>query len=83
MFTAGVITSGERLSTADVSSTYSAAGGRFGAAIPFASRRFAFTLAGDVLGTLHPFQLRLEERSVLWQTGTLAGALQAGVSTFF
>ena len=83
MFTAGVISSGDERSTADGSDIYSAAGGRVGVAIPFASHRFAFTLAGDVLGTLHPFLFRFEERSVLWRTGAVAGAVQAGVSTFF
>lgn len=68
---------------ADVSGAYYAAGGRVGVAIPFASHRFAFTLAGDVLGTVHPFRLILEDRPVLWQTGAVAGAVQAGVSTFF
>ena len=82
MFTAGRVSAGEHLATADASGIYSAAGGRVGAAIPFASRRFAFTVAGDVLGTLHPFQLRFAERPV-WQTGRFAGAIQAGVSSFF
>jgi hypothetical protein len=82
MFTAGRVSGGGRYSATDASGIYSAAGGRVGAAIPFASRRFAFTLAGDVLGTLHPFQLRLEERPV-WRTGGLAGAIQAGFSSFF
>lgn len=83
MFTAGVISSGDERSTADGSDIYSAAGGRVGVAIPFASHRFAFTLAGDVLATLHPFLFRFEERSVLWRTGSVAGAVQAGVWTFF
>ncbi len=83
MFTAGVISSADDRSTVDLNGTYYAVGGRVGAAIPFASRRFAFTLAVDVLGTLHPFQLRWDEQPVLWQTGAVAGAVQAGVSTFF
>ena len=83
MFTASVISSGDDRATANGSDTYSAAGGRVGVAIPFASRRFAFTLAGDVLGTLHPFLFRFDERTVLWQTAPVAGALQAGVAIFF
>jgi hypothetical protein len=34
-----------------------------------------------VLGTLHPFQLRLEER-LLWTTGNVTGAIQAGFPAF-
>lgn len=83
MFTVGLRSSGERRAMGDQTSVYSAAGGRFGAAIPFASRRLAFTLAGDVLGTLRPYQLLFEERTVLWQTASVAGALQVGMSAFF
>ncbi|MEO5726182.1 MAG: hypothetical protein ABI134_12610 [Byssovorax sp.] len=82
MFTAGRASGGTRFSLADASGIYSAAGGRVGVAIPFASRRFAFTLAGDVLGTLHPFRVRVNWRP-LWQTGDITGALQTGVSAFF
>jgi hypothetical protein len=83
MFTAGFVSGGEHLSTADASGrgVYSAAGWRTGAAIPFSSHRFAFTLTGDVLGTLHPFRLLLEERPV-WQTGSVTGAVQAGFFAF-
>jgi hypothetical protein len=82
MFTAGRASGGARFSVADASGIYSAAGGRVGVAIPFASRRFAFTFAGDVLGALHPFRLRFAERP-LWQTGDITGALQTGVSALF
>ncbi len=82
MFTAGRASGGARFSVTDASSIYSAAGGRVGVAIPFASRRFAFTFAGDVLGALHPFRIRFAERPV-WQTGDMTGALQTGVSAFF
>jgi hypothetical protein len=93
MFTAGRVSGGARppaayasdmASTPDASGSgsYSAAGGRVGMRIPFASHRFAFTLAGDVLATLHPFGVLIEERRV-WQTGALTGAVQAGVSTYF
>jgi hypothetical protein len=81
MFSAGLISSGERYATADARGVYSAAGARVGAAIPFASHRFAFSLTGDVLGTLHPFELRVEKRPA-WQTGTLTGAIQAGFLAF-
>ena len=91
MFTAGRVSGTARPSAADASGIssaadgsgiYSAAGGRVGMRIPFASRRFAFTLTGDVLGTLRPFGMRIEERGV-WQTGAATGAGQAGVSIFF
>lgn len=93
MFTAGRVSGGARpptayasdmISTPDASGSgsYSAAGGRVGMRIPFASRRFAFTIAGDVLATLHPFDFVIEERRV-WQTGAVTGAVQAGISTFF
>ena len=82
MFTAGRVSASERSSTAEASGIYSAAGGRVGAAIPFASRRFAFTLTGDVLGTLRPFEVLFNARRV-WQTGFVTGAVQAGVSTLF
>ncbi|MEO5725760.1 MAG: hypothetical protein ABI134_13950, partial [Byssovorax sp.] len=91
MFTAGRVSGTARpsaseasgiSSAADGSGTYSAAGGRVGMRIPFASRRFAFTLTGDVLGTLHPFGMRIDGPRV-WQTGAVTGAVQAGVSTFF
>ncbi len=81
MFTVGLFSSGERFSTADARGIYSAGGGRLGAAIPFGSRRFAFTFAGDVLGTLRPVQLWLEERPV-WHTGSVTGAVQAGFTAF-
>jgi hypothetical protein len=83
MFTAGSVSGGEHSSTGDASARgiYSAAGWRTGAAIPFASHRFAFTLTGDVLGTLHAFRVRLDERPV-WQTGSVTGAIQAGFSAF-
>lgn len=81
MFSAGLISSGERYATVDAKGVYSAAGARVGAAIPFASHRFAFTLTGDVLGTLHPFKLRVDKQLV-WQTGSLTGAIQAGVLVF-
>lgn len=91
MFTVGRVSGKARPATADESGTYSgadgsgiysAAGGRVGMRIPFASHRFAFTLAGDVLGTLRPFGMRIEGRRV-WQTGAVTGVVQAGVSTFF
>jgi hypothetical protein len=82
MFTAGRASGGARFSVANASGIYSVAGGRVGVAIPFASRRFAFTFAGDVLGALHPFRIQFAERP-LWQTGDITGALQAGVSAFF
>jgi hypothetical protein len=81
MFSAGLISSGERYATADASGLYSAAGARLGAAIPFASHRFAFTLTGDMLGTLHPFRVFFDKRLV-WQTGAVNGAIQAGFSAF-
>ena len=81
MFSAGLISSGERYATADASGLYSAAGARVGATIPFASHRFAFTLTGDMLGTLHPFRVFFDKRPV-WQTGSLTGAIQAGFSAF-
>ena len=78
-----VVAGSARLGVASASGSgvYSAAGERLGAAIPVTFHRFAFTLTGDVLGTLHPFQLRLEERLLL-QTGTVTGAVQAGFSAF-
>ena len=83
MFTAGFVSGGEHFATADASARgiYSAAGWRTGAAIPFASHRFAITLTGDVLGTLHAFRVRFNERPV-WQTGNVTGAIQAGFSAF-
>jgi hypothetical protein len=83
MFTAGFVSGGEYSSTGDASArgVYSAAGWRTGAAIPFGSHRFAFTLTGDVLGTLHAFRVRLDEQPV-WQTGSVTGAIQAGFSAF-
>jgi hypothetical protein len=83
MFTAGFVSGGAHVATADASAggVYSAAGWRTGAAIPFASHRFAFTFTGDVLGTLHAFRVRFDEQPV-WQTGNITGALQAGFSAF-
>jgi hypothetical protein len=81
MFSAGLISSGERYATRDARGVYSAAGARVGAAIPFASHRFAFTFTGDVLGTLHPFRLFFDKR-LAWQTGPLSGAIQAGFFAF-
>jgi hypothetical protein len=81
MFSAGLISSGERYAPRDARGVYSAAGARVGAAIPFASHRFAFSLTGDVLGTLHPFELRVDKQPA-WQTGPLTGAIQAGFLAF-
>jgi hypothetical protein len=81
MFTAGLISSGERYATSDARGVYVASGARLGAAIPLSSHRFAVTLAGDVLGTLHPFRLLVETHPV-WQTGPLSGAVQLGFSAF-
>jgi hypothetical protein len=82
MFTAGVLVGGGPLSaTGSGSAVYSAAGARLGVAIPFAARRFALRVEGDALGTLHPIRIWLDEQPV-WQTGSVAGALQVGFSAF-
>ena len=91
MFIAGRVSAHARVAATDASGVspeadgsgiYSAAGGRVGIRIPFAARRFAFTVAGDVLGTLHPFGVRIAQQRV-WRTGAATGAVQAGVSFFF
>ena len=82
MYTAGALVGAAQSSaTGAGGALYSAAGARLGVAIPFASRRFAFRVEGDVLGTLHPIQVRLDKEPV-WQTGSIAGALQVGFSAF-
>ena len=82
MYTAGALVgAAQRSETGAGGALYSAAGGRLGVAIPFASRKFAFRVEGDVLGTLHPIQVRFDEQRV-WQTGPVAGALQVGFSAF-
>jgi hypothetical protein len=82
MFTVGALVGADqRYATGAESALYSAAGARLGVAIPFASRRFAFHVEGDVLGTLHPIELRFDEQPV-WRTGSIAGALQAGFFAF-
>ena len=69
MLTAGLFSTGARHAATDWSGVYAAAGARFGVAIPFASQKFAVTLAGDVLGTILPVRLILNEQLV-WQTGS-------------
>jgi hypothetical protein len=81
MFTAGLISSGERYAASDARGVYAASGARLGVAIPLSSHRFAVTLAGDVLGTLHPFRLLVETRPV-WQNGPVSGAAQLGFAAF-
>ncbi len=78
MFTTGVLVGGGPLSaTGSGSSVYSAAGGRLGLAVPFAARRLAFHVEGDMEGTLHPIKIRFDEQPA-WQTAPVAGALQLG-----
>lgn len=81
MYTAGIISSGEHLATTNAAGMYSAVGARFGVAIPVASGQYAFTFAGDVLGTLQPFRLELEGLPI-WHTPAFNGALQIGFSGF-
>jgi hypothetical protein len=82
MFTAGVFIGGDqRSATGTGSAIYSAAGPRLGIAIPFGEDRFAVYFAGDVLGTLHPIRVLFAEVPV-WETGSVAAALQVGVFAF-
>ncbi len=82
MIILGVPVGGAPHEAASPSDVYAAAGARFGIAIPFASRRFAVSLAGDVLGTIHSVPWWFDAEQV-GQTGPFTGSLQAGVSTFF
>jgi hypothetical protein len=66
---------------AQASRAYSAAGGRLGVEVPFASH-VAFRVAGELLGTVAPVVITFDEGS-RWMTPRVSGNVEAGLFLFF